>query len=201
LEKVKPQVVFACYGINDGIYLPLDDQRFAAFKGGVTKLIAQAKAGGVKDIFLVTPPIFDATKKPGEFDYDSVMTAYAHWETTIDEPGVHVVDLHSAMRKARDARTEVFSQDNIHPGDEGHLLMAKTILGALGVEVPNEPVARIHDDPLFKQEDLLRQHRWTAWMRHIGYTRENTVAPQPLGDTETEEIKMRQAIDALRQRL
>jgi lysophospholipase L1-like esterase len=28
LEKAKPEVVFACYGINDGIYLPLDKDRF-----------------------------------------------------------------------------------------------------------------------------------------------------------------------------
>src|SRR5438874_2629091 len=39
LEQVNPDVVFACYGINDGIYLPLDAERFAAFKNGVAKLI------------------------------------------------------------------------------------------------------------------------------------------------------------------
>ena len=198
LEKVKPEVVFACYGINDGIYQPLDEGRFAAFKSGVTKLIAQCQAAGVKDIFLVTPPIFDAGKKQGEFNYDSVMTAYAAWEMTLNEPGVHVIDLHTAMRKARDARTEVFSQDSVHPGDEGHLLMAKTILGGLGIQVPDEPLAKIHDDPLFKQVDLWRRHRSAHWMQHIGYTREKTVEPQPLGDTETEAAKMREKIDALR---
>ena len=35
-------------------------------------------------------------------------------------------------------------------------------------------------------------------MQHIGYTREKTVEPQPLGDTETEAAKMREKIDALR---
>ena len=29
LDKAKPEVVFACYGINDGIYQPLDKERFA----------------------------------------------------------------------------------------------------------------------------------------------------------------------------
>src|SRR3954466_4845697 len=28
LEKAKPDVVFACYGMNDGIYQPLDRDRF-----------------------------------------------------------------------------------------------------------------------------------------------------------------------------
>ena len=198
LEKVKPEAVFACYGINDGIYLPLEDGRFKAFKSGVARLITQCKTAGVKDIFLVTPPIFDTVKKPGEFNYDSVLTAYAAWEMTLKEPGVQVIDLHTTMREARDARTEAFSKDRVHPGEEGHLLMARTILVALGVRTPDEPLASIHDDPLFKQVDLLRNHRSTHWMRHIGYTREKTVAPEPLGNSEAEERQMRQAIDGLR---
>jgi lysophospholipase L1-like esterase len=191
LEKAKPDVVFACYGINDGIYQPLDDARFAAFKDGVTKLIAQCKAAGVKDIFLITPPIFDSTTKEGEFNYDDVMAAYAAWEMTVKGEGVHVIDLHTAMRKARDARTEVFSKDKIHPGDEGHLLMAKTILGGVGVEVPDESLAKIKADPLYRQEDALRKLRSGRWMAHIGYTRERKVEPQPLGDLEADEAKIR----------
>ncbi len=110
LERTKPDVVFACYGINDGIYQPLDDGRFTAFKNGVNKLIAQCQAAGVKNILLITPPIYDATTPPGGFNYDGVMTAYAAWELTLKMPGVQVIDLHTAMRKARDARTEVFSR-------------------------------------------------------------------------------------------
>ncbi len=198
LERVKPDVSFACYGINDGIYLPLDAERFAAFKNGVTKLIEQCKAAGVKDVFLVTPPIFDTQVKPGEFNYDSVLAEYAAWETSLKMPGVHVIDLHTAMRKARDARTEVFSKDRVHPGEEGHLFMARTILAALGVAVPDEPLATVHADPLYKQVDLLRRHRSAHWMQHIGYTREKTVEPQPLGDTETEAAKILEKINALR---
>jgi len=198
LERVKPDVAFACYDINDGIYLPLDAERFAAFKGGVTKLIEQCKAAGVKDIFLVTPPIFDTQVKPGEFNYDSVLAEYAAWEMSLKLPGVHVIDLHTAMRKARDARTEVFSKDRVHPGDEGHLLMAKTILAALGVAAPDEPLATVQADPLYKQVDLLRRHRAAHWMQHIGYTRGKTVEPLPLGDTETEAAKIQEKINALR---
>src|SRR4051812_43089569 len=51
LEKAKPGVVFACYGINDGIYLPLGKDRFAAFQTGVKKLIDQCQAAGVKRVF------------------------------------------------------------------------------------------------------------------------------------------------------
>lgn len=198
LERVKPDVVFACYGINDAIYLPLDPERFSAFRSGVTNLIRQGQAAGVKEIFLITPPIYDLSPLPGQFNYDSVMTAYAAWEMSLKIPGVRVIDLHTAMRKARTARTGVFSGDRIHPGDEGHLLMAKTILTALGVQIPDETPAVIKVDPLFKLVAEQRALRSDRWMKHIGFTRERTVLPQPLGSTEAEVAKLQEKIDALR---
>jgi len=199
LEKVKPEVVFACYGINDGIYQPLDEARFKAFQDGVNKLLDQCQAAGVRQVFLVTPPIYDATTKPGEFNYDSVMTAYAGWEMQLKRPGLTVIDLHAAMRKARDARTEVFSRDRIHPGDDGHLLMARTILAGAGVATPDVAAKDAMADPLFKAVDQLRKLRAAKWMAHIGYTREKVVAPTPLVDAAEQVEKLLQArVDELR---
>ncbi|AMV28891.1 GDSL-like Lipase/Acylhydrolase [Gemmata sp. SH-PL17] len=87
LEKAKPEVVVACYGMNDGIYLPLDKERMAAFQKGITKLIEQCKAAGAKQIVLVTPPIYDAVPKGTEVDYDAVLAEYAKWETGLKVPG------------------------------------------------------------------------------------------------------------------
>jgi len=198
LEKMKPEVVFACYGINDGIYQPLDEARFKAFQDGVTKLLDQCQAAGVKQVYLVTPPIFDATTKPGEFNYDAVMTAYAAWEMRLQRPGLTVIDLHTAMRKARDARTEVFSRDRIHPGDDGHLLMARTILAGAGVTTPDVSAKEAMADPLFKAVDQLRKFRAGKWLAHIGYSRERVVAPTPLGDAEEQVAKLQAKVDELR---
>lgn len=200
LEKAKPEVVFACYGMNDGIYLPLDKDRTAAFQKGVNKLIEQCKAAGVKQIFLVTPPIYDFAPKKDEFNYDAVLTEYARWETELKVPGVKVIDLHTAMRKARDGRSEPFSKDKVHPGDDGHLVIARTILAALGVKVPEETLAAIKADPLFKLVEQKCAIRSAAWMKHIGYTREKTVAPEPLGTVEADVAKLQEKIDALRRK-
>lgn len=198
LAKVKPEVVFACYGINCGIYQPLDEERFGAFKAGVQRLIKDCKAAGVEQVFLVTPPIYDTVTKEGEFNYDQIMAGYAAWETTIREEGVKVIDLHSEMRKARDARKEVFSKDRVHPGKEGHLFMATSILKGLGVDVPPEGVGVIEKDPLFQKINQLRGYRSKQWMKHIGYNREKLVKPQALGDTEKEVARRQAEIDQLR---
>lgn len=200
LEKAKPEVVFACYGMNDGIYLPPDKDRTAAFQKGVAKLLEQCKEAGVKRIFLITPPVYDFTPKAGEFNYDAVLTEYARWETALKVPGVEVIDLHAAMRKARDGRAEPFSKDKVHPGDDGHLLIARTILAALGFKPPDETVAAIKADPLFKLVDQKRAVRSAAWMRHVGYTREKTVTPEPLGTAEADAAKVQEKIDALRRK-
>ncbi|OAI41762.1 lipolytic enzyme [Planctomycetaceae bacterium SCGC AG-212-D15] len=200
LEKARPDVVVACYGMNDGIYLPLDKERFAAFQTGVKKLIEQCKKTGAKNIYLVTPPIYDFSPTKGEFNYDAVLTEYAKWETELKVAGVTVIDLHSAMRKAREGRTAPFSGDKVHPGDDGHLLMAKTILAALGTKVQDEPLATIKADPSFKLVAQKRAVRSAAWMKHIGYTREKTVAPEPLGTAEIDAAKLQEKIDAIRRK-
>jgi len=56
LEKMRPDVVFACYGMNDGIYQPLEEKRFQAFKDGINHLLDSCQKAGVKRIILVTPP-------------------------------------------------------------------------------------------------------------------------------------------------
>jgi lysophospholipase L1-like esterase len=200
LEKAKPEVVIACYGMNDGIYLPLDKDRFAAFQKGVTNLIEQCKKSGAKQIFLLTPPIYDFLPQKDEFNYDAVLTEYAKWETSLKVPGVKVIYLHTAMRKARDARTAPFSGDKVHPGDDGHMLMAKTILTALGAKVPDETLATIKADPLFKLVEQKRAMRSAAWMKHIGYTREKTVKPEPLGNAEADAAKLQEKIDMIRRK-
>jgi lysophospholipase L1-like esterase len=200
LEKARPEVVFACYGMNDGIYQPLDRDRFAAFQKGVTKLVEQCQAAGVKQIYLVTPPIYDHAPKAGEVNYDAVLAEYAKWELTLKRPGVTVIDLHAAMRKARDARAEPFSKDKVHAGEEGHLLMARTILAGLGTKAPDEPLAAIKADPLYKLVEQKRALRSAAWMKHVGYTREKTVKPEPLGTIEADAAKVQGKIDALRRK-
>ncbi|KLU07206.1 putative lipolytic enzyme [Rhodopirellula islandica] len=184
LTKVKPDVLIACYGMNDGIYQPLSDDRFAAFQNGIRKMIDQAKQAGVKKIYLVTPPIYDYQPTDDSFNYDTVLSAYARWEMELDIPDVTVIDLHTAMRAARKERDQPFSKDKVHPNEEGHWLMAQTIASALGSPDTTTTLAEAKADPVFASIDAIRNLRWKAWMNHIGYTREKTYPPQPLGETE-----------------
>ena len=118
LAKAKPDVVVACYGMNDGIYYPFDEKRFAAYQAGINKLIKKVHAAGAK-IVLVTPPPFDPypmKDKPGKLrpagaekyawfavyeDYDKdVMRRYANWIRKQGDTADMVVDVYNPMQEA-----------------------------------------------------------------------------------------------------
>ena len=172
LDLIKPDVVFACYGMNDGIYHPQSPARMAAFQAGIKKLIAACKAGGAK-VVLLTPPPFDpqpvggAVRPDGADDYsylnpythyDTVLTEYARWEMTLPAGDAQVIDLHTPllaylMEQRRTDPKFAFSPDGIHPSSAGHLLMAQTILASLGLpwhsaDLETE-LAAILADPLY----------------------------------------------------
>lgn len=198
LDKSRPDIVFACYGMNDGIYMPLEEDRFTAFKKGVKRLIDDCRGAGVSQIVLITPPIYDLPPGTEGFNYDSVLTAYGEWEKTLRGDSVKVIDLHTAMGKARDERAKPFSRDRVHPGEEGHWLMAQVILDAIGVDTGDMSLAEVKADGLYQAVAQLRKHRSSNWMSHIGYTREKTVKPSPLDGSLQKEQILRRKVDELK---
>lgn len=201
LAKVKPEVIMACYGMNCGIYQPLDDARFQAFKSGITNLIQRSQSAGVKTVILVTPPLYDFKKDDPMAFYDDVLATYGAWEQALKMPGVYVIDLHTAMRKERNEHPEtVISNDRVHPGEAGHLLMAKTILKGLGVSVPEEDLATIKKDPLFQLVAKRRALRASGWMPYIGYSRGKTFRADSVEKTEADAKKVQDEINVLRRK-
>ncbi|MEI9893120.1 MAG: GDSL-type esterase/lipase family protein [Chthoniobacter sp.] len=99
LPKTKPGLVFACYGMNDGIYLPLDEARFAKFREGMDWLHDKVTAAGAQ-IIHITPPTFhalDARPKPDADGnkpasllggYNLVLDRYSAWLVEQRSPGL-----------------------------------------------------------------------------------------------------------------
>jgi len=75
LDKVKPDLVFASYGMNDGIYLPHDDKRFKKFKKGIEWLHIEVEKTGA-EIIHITPTIFRGKNWEA---YANVLDIYSDW--------------------------------------------------------------------------------------------------------------------------
>ena len=97
LRVSRPDLVIACYGMNCGIYQPLDDTRFAAFKAGIERLHDAVEQAGAAIIHL-TPPVYDQRPdKPGPagaVDYDAVLATYSEWLLAKRADGWLVIDVH-----------------------------------------------------------------------------------------------------------
>lgn len=141
LEKVKPDVVFACYGMNDGIYLSFDEQRFKKFRDGINWLHGEVVKTGARIIHL-TPPDYDE-RRGGSAGYSNVLDRYANWLLGMRRAGNwEVVDIHYPMQKYLRAHREVdrkfgldgfaLADDGVHPGATGHWIIAKQVLRHLG---------------------------------------------------------------------
>src|SRR6266481_3240244 len=98
LEQTKPDLVFACYGMNDGIYLPLDEERFAKFRDGMILLRKKVAAAGAQIIHL-TPPTFDPGQHPSpeKAHYNDVLDRYSAWLLEQRASGWRVIDIHGPM--------------------------------------------------------------------------------------------------------
>ena len=197
LTQTKPDLVFACYGMNDGIYLPLADDRFGKFKDGIAWLHAQVTAAGAAVIH-VTPPIYDESRG-GAKGYAAVLDRYAEWLVGQRRAAKwSVVDLHVPMQRfvAERRRTEpefFLAKDGVHPNELGHWLMAREILRHLGardleqVASPEEMVAGYpHGAEILKLTAQRQALMRDAWLTATGHKRPGVKAGLPLTEAQSQ---------------
>jgi lysophospholipase L1-like esterase len=147
LTQTHPDLVFACYGMNDGIYMPFDTGRFQKFKDGINWLHDEVVKTGARLIH-ITPPCYDELKGKS-IGYAAVLDKYADWLLSRRSADKwEVIDVHYPMQKYLQAHRKIDAQfkidgfalaaDGVHPDEAGHWIMARQILLYLGCkEVAN----------------------------------------------------------------
>lgn len=206
LDKAKPDVVFACYGMNDGIYHPFSAARYQAYQLGVDRLIRAVQKSGAR-LVLMTPPPFDPLplKAKGKLqdidsdkfawfqiykDYDDVLKKYAAFVSSKKGKVAAVIDLHTpinefvAKRRAKEPKFTM-SGDGVHLNGQGHQLIADIIWKRLGYpEV--EPNAALRTAVARRQQIL-----HAAWLSHVGHKRPGMKAGLPLSEAAEAAAKIK----------
>jgi lysophospholipase L1-like esterase len=208
LAQAKPDLVFACYGMNDGIYMPFDDERFQKFKEGITWLHDKVVKAGARIIHL-TPPVYDELKG-GKTGYGAVLDRYTDWLLSQREAAAwKVADIHYPMKKYLEVHrqadsTFTLAKDGIHPGETGHWVMAREILaylgehGAANADDVNATLTFIQNgeqilELVARRQSILKD----AWLTATGHTRPGMKAGLPLAEAKSESKKIDQQIRAL----
>lgn len=217
LDQTKPDLVFACYGINDGIYMPFDTGRFRKYREGIRWLHNEVVKSGAQIVHL-TPPVFDELRS-GDLargaNYAAVMDKYSAWLLGMRrERKWEVIDIHTPMKHYLEAHRKVdaafnldgfaLTGDGVHPGAVGHWIMAREILRYLcGDEAAAYPTAEKSLAPnrnaaailkaVTERQNMLRD----AWLTATKYKRPGLPVGLPLDEALQKSEVMGRGIDSL----
>lgn len=215
LDQSKPDLVVACYGMNDGIYYPLGEERFNKFKQGIERLHAEVEKRGAKIIHL-TPALFDPQpirqrllpagldeyRQPYE-GYDDVLEAYSSWLLGRRAQGWEVYDVHGAMKTAVQAARKTdtaftFSSDGVHPNAAGQAVIAQPLANAWGLKLDAAGLPEHPDAPeilkLVREKQKILKLAWLSATKHL---RPGIAAGLPLAETESKAAELDQQIRKL----
>ncbi len=220
LTAARPDVVVACYGMNDGIYYPFSEERFQKYQDGISRLIEKVHASGAK-LVLLTPPPFDATplKAAGKLlpegsekyawfavyeNYDDVISKYSEWLVTQKDRVEMVVDLHTPItafweQQRKTDPTFTVAPDGVHCNSAGHQTIAEVVLKAWGVETW-VPISDEMTGLINKKGNVLHD----SWLSRIGHKRPGMAAGLSLEDANARaaeiDKQLKPLIDVARRR-
>jgi lysophospholipase L1-like esterase len=141
---LKPTVVTTCYGMNDGAYRAFDEGRGKWYADNQRAIVQGLKKAGVRLIVLGSPGCVDSDTFRGGGDvatvYNDTLGKLGDLDKQIAaDEGVAFADVHgvmmAVMAKAKGKygpSYAVAGGDGVHPGPNGHLVMAYAFLKALG---------------------------------------------------------------------
>ncbi|MFO0910084.1 MAG: SGNH/GDSL hydrolase family protein [Isosphaeraceae bacterium] len=225
LEQTKPDLVVACYGMNDGIYHPLSKERFERYQAGIRKLRERVAAHGARVVHL-TPPVFDPTpirdrtlpagreeyRQPYE-GYDQVVDRYSQWLLDQRSADWHVIDVHGPMKAYLESQRKkdpgfILAGDGVHANATGHSLIARAVLTDWGVALPasTDLVRALDHEPhgteLLRLVSARQRVLRDAWLNAVGHKRPGMARGVPLdqarAQAETTESAIRKLLDSAR---
>lgn len=203
LKATKPDLVIACYGMNDGIFSTKDGSRFKNYKEGIKKLRVKVENTGA-ELILLTPTVFDPdpaksrlshdnepqSYKTPYYNYNQVLKDYSNWLLGLED--IPVIDLHNYLsHELKSLKTKypdsTFIPDAVHPNQIGHFYMAKKILTDLyphiSISDAVSETQNLKTDSLFLLTSKRRDIRSTGWRNYIGYSREKVVKSDNISPT------------------
>lgn len=212
LARSQPDIVVACYGMNDGIYHPFSPDRLAAYQDGILRLVRKVRESGAR-ILLLTPPPFDPLpmEKSGKLrdrnadgfawnaiyrDYDQVMKTYSEWILSLKgQPEIEaVIDIYHPMAsyvaKQRESDPSfTMSGDGVHFNELGHRVIAESLARHWGLPThpwPDAETVKVRS----KKHALLRD----AWLTHCVHLRPGGRPGLPLEQAQAEALKLEKSL-------
>ncbi|MFA6292791.1 MAG: SGNH/GDSL hydrolase family protein [Victivallales bacterium] len=152
LSAFKPTAATTCYGMNDGSYVPYNDTIGGNYEKAMRAVLEKLKEAGVTQIVAGSPGAVDTkyfVKSPAVFGDKPAGEGYnenlrrlrdideklaGELKTSFADVHTPLVDAMAKAKKEKGPDYDVCGRDGVHPGVNGHLIMAYAFLKALGCD-------------------------------------------------------------------
>ncbi len=142
LALFRPAVVTTLYGMNDGQYQPLNDERANGFRKGMSDSIEELKKIGVRTIIVGSPSCVEWAKRADNTKmYNTTLASLGEISHELaKQHGVVFADVHGVMAEATAKAKAAYGPDfglggdGTHVGPSGHLMIAYAFLKAMGFD-------------------------------------------------------------------
>lgn len=146
LSVFNPTVATTCYGMNDGRYVPYDPSIGANYEKWMRAVLQGLQKVGVTSIVAGSPGAVDTrwfVKGGATADQYNDNLAHlrdidkklaAEYQTAFAEVHDEMIKAMAAAKAKLGADYDVCGRDGVHPGPNGHLLMAAAFLKGLGLD-------------------------------------------------------------------
>jgi len=140
-----PTAATTCFGMNDGGYVAFDPAHAALYRTSQKEIVQTFKKSGVRLIVLGSPGCVDSFTYRNSPEqaviYNKTLGQFKEIDRQIaKEEGIAFANVHDLMMevmakaKAKYGKTYPLAADGVHPGPNGHLVMAYAFLKALGCD-------------------------------------------------------------------
>ena len=142
----KPTVATTCFGMNDGGYSPLNDEKAQRYRNGQIAIVKQLKFAGARFIVVGSPGAVDLDKfrndpKAAEM-YNKTLAGLRDIARDVAKAeGISFADVFTPMLTAMPKAKAKYGKDyhvcggdGFHPDRNGHLIMAYAFLKSLGCD-------------------------------------------------------------------
>lgn len=138
----KPDVVTTCYGMNDGGYRAYEDGIGKRYSQAMADVVARLKKSGAT-VVVGGPGVVDSKFFKGDQKaYNNNLKQLSeHAKKIAETEGFPHADVFGAMMAAMEKAKSVLGEaydvggkDGVHPGPNGHLVMAYAFLKAMGID-------------------------------------------------------------------
>jgi lysophospholipase L1-like esterase len=143
--RFKPTVATTCFGMNDGGYSPMNEQKAARYRDAQTKIVRQMKEAGVRFIVVGSPGCVDVqtfrnkNRQLAEMYNKTLADLRDIAKDVAEKEGVTFADVYDPMFDVMNKAEAKFGEnyhvcgpDGVHPDNNGHLVMAYAFLKGLG---------------------------------------------------------------------